>query len=178
MQFDFNETDNVINGPDIGAWYQYFITTEVGIAEAFGALVWPQINRLTNVTSKTAITWDNTKSTPLQINSAWVDRDDGASIIAATSNSIQINPPAVFVKDVANISAIKAKTDLLNFTGTDVKATLDGEEVVTDTASRNASKADLGTVETELGTIDISLQQRNVPIIEQPKKSNYGQSGF
>ena len=178
MQFDFNETDNVINGPDIGAWYQYFITTEVGIAEAFGALIWPQINRLTNVTSKTAITWDNTKSTPLQINSAWVDRDDGASIIAATSNSIQINPPAVFVKDVANISAIKAKTDLLSFTGTDVKATLDGEAVVTDTASRDASKADLSTVETELGTIDISLQQRNVPIIEQPKKSNYGQSGF
>jgi hypothetical protein len=103
MQFDFNETDNVINGPDIGAWYQYFITTEVGIAEAFGALVWPQINRLTNVTSKTAITWDNTKSTPLQINSAWVDRDDGASIIAATSNSIQINPPAVFVQGLSNI---------------------------------------------------------------------------
>ena len=126
MQFDFNETDNIIAGPDIGAWYQYFITTEVGIAEAFGALIWPQINKLTNVTSKAAITWDNVKSTPLQINNAWIDRDDGASIIAATSNSIQINPPAVFVKETATsgltpaestklneISAVKTNTDLI-----------------------------------------------------------------
>ena len=103
MQFDFNETDNVIDGPDIGAWYQYFITTPTGIAEAFGALSWPQVNRIINVTSKTAITWDNTKSTPLQINNLWVDRDDGVSIIAAGSNSIQINPPAVFVQGLPNI---------------------------------------------------------------------------
>jgi hypothetical protein len=103
MQFDFNEADNVIDGPDIGAWYQYFITTPTGIAEAFGALSWPQVNRITNVTSKTAITWDNTKSTPLQINNLWVDRDDGVSIIAAGSNSIQINPPAVFVQGLPNI---------------------------------------------------------------------------
>ena len=126
MQFDFNETDNVINGPDIGAWYQYFITTEIGIAEAFGALIWPQINRLTNVTIKAAITWDNIKSTPLQINNVWVDRDDGASIITTTSSSIQINPPAVFVKETTTsgltsaestklneISAIKTNTDLI-----------------------------------------------------------------
>lgn len=103
MQFDFNEADNVIDGPDIGAWYQYFITTSTGIAEAFGALSWPQVNRITNVTSKRAITWDNTKSTPLQINNLWVDRDDGVSIIAAGSNSIQINPPAVFVQGLPNI---------------------------------------------------------------------------
>jgi hypothetical protein len=126
MHFDFNETDNVIDGPDIGAWYQYLITTEIGIAEAFGALNWPQINRLTNVTSKAAITWDNTKSTPLQINNVWANRDDGVSIIAATSNSIQINPPAVFVKETAtsgltsdestkldSISLVKANTNLI-----------------------------------------------------------------
>ena len=104
MQFDFNETDNVIQGPDIGAWYYYFITTEIGIAEAFQALVWPQINRITNVTGKIAITFDNVKATPLQINNLWVDRDDGASIIAAASDSIQINPDAVFVKSLDSIA--------------------------------------------------------------------------
>lgn len=103
MQFDFNEADNVIDGPDIGAWYYYFITTPTGIAEAFGALSWPQVNRITNITSKVAITWDNTKSTPLQINNLWVDRDDGVSIIASGSNSIQINPPAVFVQGLSDI---------------------------------------------------------------------------
>jgi hypothetical protein len=114
MHFDFNEKDNVIDGPDIGAWYQYFITTELGIAEAFGALIWPQINRLTNVTGKAAITWDNTKSTPLQINNAWVDRDDGASIIATTSNSIQINPPAVFVKETATSGLTSSESTKLD----------------------------------------------------------------
>ena len=108
MQFDFNEADNVIDGPDIGAWYYYFITTPTGISEAFGALSWPQVNRITNITSKVAITWDNTKSTPLQINNLWVDRDDGVSIIASGSNSIQINPPAVFVKDLQNLQLIPA----------------------------------------------------------------------
>mgnify|MGYP003639482703 FL=1 len=126
MQFDINETDNVIEGPDIGAWYQYFITTEIGIAEAFGALIWPQINRLTNVTSKAPITWDNTKSTPLQVKNVWVDRDDGISIIATLSNSIQINPPAVFLKQtdtsgltvsesakLDEITSVKANTNLI-----------------------------------------------------------------
>jgi len=114
MHFDFNETDNVIDGPDIGAWYQYLITTEIGIAEAFGALNWPQINRLTNVTSKAAITWDNTKSTPLQINNVWANRDDGVSIIAATSNSIQINPPAVFVKETATSGLTSSESTKLD----------------------------------------------------------------
>ena len=108
MQFDFNDADNVIDGPDIGAWYYAFISTPTGVAEAFGALTWPQVNRITNVTSKVAITWDNVKTTPLQINNLWVDRDDGVSIIASGSNSIQINPPAVFVKNVQNLQLIPA----------------------------------------------------------------------
>ena len=87
-----------------------------------------------------AITFDNIKSSPLQINNCWIDRADGVSIIALTSNSIQINPPAVFNSSIADVALVKAKTDLLNFTGTDIKATLDGEDVTTDAASREASK--------------------------------------
>ena len=49
----------------------------------------------------------------------------------------------ILIADIEDISLIKAKTDLLNFTGTDVKATLDGETVTTDAASREASKADV-----------------------------------
>jgi hypothetical protein len=50
--------------------------------------------------------------------------------------------------DNASVSAIKAQTDKMNFTGTDIKATLDGEEVITDTASRDASKADVSNLAT------------------------------
>lgn len=49
----------------------------------------------------------------------------------------------------AEIDAIKAKTDSMNFTGTDIKATLDGEEVITDSVSRIASKADVSLLATE-----------------------------
>ena len=256
LQFDFNDADNKIDGADIGAWYYYFITTEVGIAEAFKALNWPQINKITNVSSNVSMTFDNTKSAPLRINNCWIDKDDGSSIIATASNSIQIDPPAVFVaqagssgltpEQATELTAVKAKTDLLNFTGADIKATLDGEAVVTDTASRNASKADvsglstfdpaadtvanvtlvattttltngaggateeqvqtivnglndfdpasdtvvtdtasrnaskadLNPVTAELGKVDTSLQQRNVPMFDPVRNRNYGQSGY
>lgn len=46
------------------------------------------------------------------------------------------------------VDAIKVQTDLFTFTGDDVKATLDGEEVVTDSASRTASKADVSALAT------------------------------
>ena len=46
------------------------------------------------------------------------------------------------------VDAIKAKTDDLNFVGDDVKATLDGEQVTTDAASRTASKANVSNLAT------------------------------
>jgi hypothetical protein len=99
MEFDFNDSDNQVVGGNIAAWYFYFITTSTGISEAFGALSWPQVNRVSNRASVRAITFDNTKSDPLIIKDCWIDRDDGTSIISATSNSIQIDPPAVFVAE-------------------------------------------------------------------------------
>ena len=46
----------------------------------------------------------------------------------------------------ADVTAIKAKTDGLNFTGDDVKATLDGETAVTDTSSLEAKLDDMDPV--------------------------------
>ena len=45
--------------------------------------------------------------------------------------------------------SIKDQTDKMNFTGTDIKATLDGEEVTTDSASRIASRADVSALALE-----------------------------
>jgi hypothetical protein len=60
------------------------------------------------------------------------------------------------------IDAIKTKTDQLDFTGTDVKATLDGEEVTTDTASRNASKADVSALAIEANVSANALAALNI----------------
>lgn len=70
-------------------------------------------------------------------------------IIAITAGDSQIefnNTSAVIVSqdDMLNlILAIKNKVDLLNFVGTKVIVTLDGEKVSTDDESREASKADI-----------------------------------
>ena len=117
MEFDFNEADNNLQGGDIAAWYFYFITTATGISEGFGAISWPQINRISNRTATRAITFDNTKSDALKITGAWIDRDDGATVIASGSNSIQIDPPAVFVKETGTSGltpAESAKLDSVN----------------------------------------------------------------
>ena len=58
------------------------------------------------------------------------------------------------VAQAAELTGIKAKTDILTFTGSDIKATLDGEAVVTDSASRNASKADVSGLSTFDPTTD------------------------
>ena len=57
------------------------------------------------------ITFDNTKTDPLIIKNCWINRDDGASIIAASSNSIQIDPPAVFISNTDDVDQILENTE-------------------------------------------------------------------
>jgi hypothetical protein len=122
MEFDFNDADNQVAGGDIAAWYFHFITTATGIAEAFGAISWPQINRVSNRTATLAITFDNKKADPLKITGAWIDRDDGATIIASASNSVQIDPPAVFIKETGVSGLTPAESVKL-----DLISTVDGK---------------------------------------------------
>ncbi|HUX00910.1 MAG TPA: hypothetical protein VMY35_08010, partial [Phycisphaerae bacterium] len=74
--------------------------------------------------------------------------DYGANTTAPDNTNIVNIHNIVKAGGTGDAAAIKAKTDGLNFTGTDVKATLDGEEVVTDAASRLASKADVSGLST------------------------------
>ena len=64
------------------------------------------------------------------------------SAIVADTNEVQAELADGGRTDLL-VDAIKAKTDGLNYTGDDVKATLDGETVETDATSRTASKADI-----------------------------------
>ena len=56
---------------------------------------------------------------------------EASTIIAKEATvATKLNSSSYTAPDNAGITAIKAKTDGLNFTGTDVKATLDGETVI------------------------------------------------
>ena len=61
-----------------------------------------------------------------------------------------------------NVSAIKTKVDLLTMIGDAVKATIAGETVTTDTASRNASKADLSALQTSVAGIQSNVANMRV----------------
>jgi hypothetical protein len=62
----------------------------------------------------------------------------------------------------ADLATVIAKTDGLNFTGTDVKATLDGETVTTDSDSRTASKADVSALALENTLGEVAVQTTRV----------------
>ena len=141
MEFDFNEADNSLQGGDIAAWYFYFITTATGISEGFGAISWPQINRISNRTATRAITFDNTKSDALKITGAWIDRDDGTTVIASGSNSIQIDPPAVFVKETGTSGLTPAESAKLDLIST-VDGKVDTIDAVVDAVSANVTTVD------------------------------------
>lgn len=50
------------------------------------------------------------------------------------------------------LDMIEEDTSKMNFIGTDIKATLDSEEVITDAASRTASKADVSNLDVAVST--------------------------
>ena len=63
------------------------------------------------------------------------------------------NIPSISGGSTSDVRAIKAQTDKLQFTtDNDVKSTLDGEEVTTDTASRDASKADVSRLDVNVSS--------------------------
>jgi len=66
-----------------------------------------------------------------------------ASVVLETSS---LATAAALAAAQAAIDAVKAKTDLLAFTGTDVKATLDGETVVLTDGSLSAAKIATGAL--------------------------------
>jgi hypothetical protein len=158
MEFDFNDPDNTLQGGDIAAWYFYFITTSTGISEAFGAISWPQINRISNRTATRAITFDNTKADALKITGAWVDRDDGTTIIASGSNSIQIDPPAVFVKETGTSGLTPAESAKL-----DLISTVDGKVDTIDTVVDTIS-ADVTTIETKVDAVDAVVDSTSATV--------------
>ncbi len=80
------------------------------------------------------------------------------------SDTIKVNGEDVLtadeIKDTIeagdSLTGIKAQTDKLTFTGTDVQVTLDGEEVTTDSASREASKADVSALALQQTVLDVN----------------------
>lgn len=96
IQVDINDADNTTVVQRIAAWMCYFTTTATGIDEAFGSLSWESINSIRINTSVVDLKLDNTKASPLFLNGGRLYRDDNTTIIASTSNAIQVDYSPVY----------------------------------------------------------------------------------
>jgi hypothetical protein len=97
VEVNINDADNSTSIQRFGAWYYYFITTEIGIDQAFGAVLWETLNSIQIYSSIVNIKLDNTKASPLILDGGRIYRNDGSTIIAATSNSIQVDYSPVYM---------------------------------------------------------------------------------
>ncbi len=96
LEVDVNDADNSTYIQRIGAWYYYWITTAQGIMETTGALTWVSLNDIL-VHAVLDMTIDNKKVEPLLIAGGRLHRDDEQTVIAALSNSIQMDYDPVYV---------------------------------------------------------------------------------
>ncbi len=172
LEFDFNEVDDVIDGQDIGAWYYYYITTATGIDEAFGAFNWPQVNKLENVTGNVGVEFDNVSADALKIINCWISRDDGATIIAATSNSIQIDPPAVFAIEtgVSGLTPTEStQLGVIDTVSTNVSALNDitVDEIWDESIAGHTAIATMGWYNTVSGSILVDTTATGTPTSTQ-----------
>lgn len=117
IQVDINDADNTTTVQRFGAWYYYFITTATGIDEAYGALFWENLNSLKINASVVDMTLDNTKASPLLLTGGRLYRDDEATIIAAASNSIQVDYSPVYAIETGVSGLTAPESALLTAAG-------------------------------------------------------------
>ena len=110
IQIDTSVGSGIDNLQTIYAWFVYNLTTANGIRNFFGALVASDTANYTIITAYAALQLENVIATPIKITGGYLSRDDLGTVIAATSNSIQMDPSKAYL---ANGAAILANTNLI-----------------------------------------------------------------
>lgn len=91
VQVDINDPDGTTTVQRLYAWYAYNETTEDGIRNFFRGLIPEDTSNYQIITSTVDLLLDNVGST-VKIVGGRLYRDDLATVIAASSNSIQLDP--------------------------------------------------------------------------------------
>lgn len=145
VEVDINDADNETTIQRIGAWWYHFITTDIGIAEAFGAMAWESVNSIRINSSAVDLRIDNRKTQPLKLVGGRMYRDDGQSVIAATSNSVHVDYAPVYTVEtgVSGLTAAEsAKLDGISTVAADVWVQPDRQLTATDNTEAELSAAD------------------------------------
>ena len=113
IEVDISDSDNSTQIQRVGSWYYAELMTSDGISNLFGAISWFASNQILIDVSKVDLKLDNTKSTPLFLTGGRLYRTDASTIIASTSNSIQIDYSPVYITNAPLIEAIDKNTKLI-----------------------------------------------------------------
>ena len=121
VQMDVSDPDGITTVQRIYAWLKYTETTSQGIDLWFDVVTpTDEVNYLIDVV-KLNLHLDNTSASPVVIAGGRIYRSDDTTIIASTSNSIQMDPSRVYAIGVSgltpeqdtSLTAIKKNTDLI-----------------------------------------------------------------
>ncbi len=119
VQIDSNDADGETTVQRIYAWFVFNQTTVSGITNFFEAMVAEDLVNYRIRSTVVNMKLDNVIATPLMIIGGRIYSDDGTTVIAATSNSIQIDPSKAYGVEVGTSgltpteSATLAKLDTL-----------------------------------------------------------------
>lgn len=114
IHVDSNDVDGETTVQRIYAWFVNNRATEEGIDQYFNAITAEDLVNYKVNASVVDLKIDNIISTPLQIIGGRIYRDDGATIIAATSNSIQIDPSKAYGVEVGTSGLTPSESETLN----------------------------------------------------------------
>jgi len=113
VQIDISDPDKATTFQRLYAWFCYIETTAQGLQYFAGAIkATDAVNYVIDV-SVANITLDNILATPVVLLGGSMTRSDGASIIAATSGSIQIDPAKAYLVQNDDITAIRKLAGLI-----------------------------------------------------------------
>lgn len=104
LQIDVSDPDHVTTVQRVYAWYVDNNMTSSGIANFFGGIVAEDSLNYHIVTAILNLHLDNVSLSPVIVAGARFVRDDGLSVIAATSNSMQIDSGKAYIANSDSIS--------------------------------------------------------------------------
>lgn len=111
IQIDVSDPDGVTTLERLYAWFHYIITTADGIRNFFGGMDATDTANYIVKASVLNLHLDNTSATPVKISGGYLSRDDGATVIAATSGSIQLDPSKAYLANSASIVSSLARIE-------------------------------------------------------------------
>lgn len=113
IEVDISDSDNSTQIQRVGSWYYAELMTSNGIANLFGGISWIASNQISIDVSKVDLKLDNTKSDPLFLTGGRLYRTDETTIIASTSNSIQIDYSPIYITNAPLIEDINKNAKLI-----------------------------------------------------------------